>query len=196
MNRLAELYNKDGESWQQRSWLARITVAHDNAGAAQSERSLYLAAYSASVLADYEYHRFSEIELGYPLKASLGQKRTAMESALAAYQKTEAYGVQQFSTLATYHMGRIYQQLAVDLINSERPDNLDAMALEQYEVLLEEQAYPFEEKAIAIYETNTRRSREGTYDEWVRKSFTALGELLPARYHKLEKSIGYSGEIY
>ena len=63
-------------------------------------------------------------------------------------------------------------------------------------MLLEEQAYPFEEKAIAIYETNTRRSREGTYDEWVRKSFTALGELLPVRYHKLEKSNGYSGEIY
>ena len=196
MNRLAELYLQTGKSQEQRSWLANITVAHDQAGARQSERSLYLAAHSASILADYEYHRFRSIELGYPLKASLDRKRAAMERSLAAYQKTEAYGVQQFSTLATYRIGRIYQQLAADLINSDRPDNLDAIALGQYEVMLEEQVYPFEEKAIAIHETNTRRSREGIYDEWVRKSFTALGELVPARYHKLEKSIGYSGEIY
>ncbi len=119
-----------------------------------------------------------------------------MERAVAAYQKTAAYGVQQFSTLATYRIGRIYQQLSTDLIASDRPGNLDAMALEQYEVLLEEQAYPFEEKAITIYEANTRRSRDGLYDEWVRKSFTALGELLPARYGKLETSIGFSREIY
>ena len=196
MNRLAELYQKAGQSRQQRDWLNKITSAHDQAGAAQSERSLYLAAYSASILADYEYQKFTGIKLNYPIKASLDRKRTAMERAVTAYQKTEAYGVQQFSTLATYRMGRIYQQLGADLMHSDRPDNLDAMALEQYEVLLEEQAYPFEEKAIAIYETNTRRSHKGTYDEWVRKSFSALGELLPARYKKQEKSVGYSGEIY
>ena len=119
-----------------------------------------------------------------------------MERALAAYVKTEAYGVQQFSTLANYRIGRIYQQLAADLMNSDRPNNLDEMALEQYELLLEEQAYPYEEKAIAIYELNVQQSRAGTYDEWVRKTFTALGELLPVRYQKQEKSIGYSGEIY
>ena len=196
MNRLAQLYQQTGLSRQRLYWLAKITAAHDQAGAEQSERSLYLAALSASALADYEYDRFTALSLGDPIKASLERKRAAMERAVAAYLKTDAYGVQQFSTLATYRMGRIYQQLGADLIGSAPPGNLDAMALEQYEVLLEEQAYPFEEKAIAIYETNTRRAREGTYDEWVRKSFTALGELQPARYHKLEKSVGYGGEIY
>ena len=196
MYQLAELYQQVGEPRQQRSWLTKITIAHDQAGSGQSERSLYLAALSASILADYEYDRFSTVKLDYPIKASLDRKRAAMKRAVEAYQKTAAYGVQQLSTLATYRIGRIYQQLGADLLDSDRPDNLDGMALEQYEVLLEEQAYPFEEKAIAIYETNTRRSREGIYDEWVRKSFTALGELLPVRYHKLEKSNGYSREIY
>jgi TolA-binding protein len=196
MYRLAQLYQQTGEARQQRSWLTRIITAHDQAGSGQSERSVYLAALSASVLAQYEYDSFSAIKLAYPIKSSLDRKRTAMQRAVAAYQKTEAYGVQQFSTQATYRIGRIYQQLGADLLDSDRPDNLDPMALEQYEVLLEEQAYPFEEKAIAIYEANTQRSRQGTYDEWVRKSFNALGELLPARYHKLEKGAGYSGEIY
>jgi TolA-binding protein len=196
MYRLAELYQQVGETQQQRSWLSKIAAAHDQAGSNRSERSLYLAALSASILADYEYDKFSSIKLGYPIKASLDRKRAAMKRAVEAYKKTAAYGVEQLSTLATYRMGRIYQQLGADLLDSDRPDNLNGMALEQYEVLLEEQAYPFEEKAIAIYESNARRSREGIYDEWVRKSFTALGELLPVRYHKLEKSNGYSREIY
>lgn len=196
MNRLAELYQQTGQTRKQHFWLAEIIASHDQAGAEQSERSVYLAALSASNLADYEFQRFSAIKLGYPIKVSLGQKKTAMERAVAAYQKAGAYGLQQFSTLSTYRIGRIYQQLSTDLISSDRPDKLDAMALEQYEVLLEEQAYPFEEKAIAIYQTNTRRTRDGLYDAWVRKSFNALGELLPVRYQKVEASIGYGGEIY
>ena len=70
---------------------------------------------------------------------------------------------------------------------SERPGKLDELALEQYEILLEEQAYPFEEKAIAIHESNTRRSWEGLYDEWVQSSFAALAALSPVRYSKSEK---------
>lgn len=196
MNRLAELYQQTGQAQKRRFWLAKTIAAHEQAGAEQSERSLYLAALSASIFAKDDYQSFSAIKLGYPIKASLEQKRIAMARAVAAYQKTEAYGVQQFRTLATYGLGRIYQQLGADLMASQRPGKIDALALEQYELLLEEQAYPFEEKAISIYETNTRRSQKGIYDEWVRKSFIALGELLPVRYGKQERSIGFSGEIY
>ena len=62
--------------------------------------------------------------------------------------------------------------------------------LEQYNVLLEEQAFPFEEKAIELHETNARRASDGIYDKWVKSSFTALGELRPARYGKVERSEG------
>ena len=119
-----------------------------------------------------------------------------MQKALVAYQKTNDYGVVEFSTLATYRMGEIYRGLSQDLLNSERPADIDALALEQYEVLLEEQAYPFEEKAIAIHESNARRSWEGLYDQWVRESFAALAVLSPVRYAKTESSLRYSREIF
>ncbi|MEZ5571394.1 MAG: tetratricopeptide repeat protein [Halioglobus sp.] len=196
MNSLAGLYQRNGKTQEQRYWLEKIIAAHEHAGAEQSERSLYLAAYASSELADEAYQSFSAIKLRYPIKASLDRKKSSMERALDAYQQTAAYGVRQFGTLATYRMGRIYQQLSSDLLLSERPANLDPLALEQYETLLEEQAFPFEEKAIAIYETNAGRVREGLYDQWVRESFTALGELVPARYNKVETSLGFSQEIY
>ena len=57
---------------------------------------------------------------------------------------------------------------------------------EQYDVLLEEQAFPFEEKSIKLHEVNAARAREGIYDEWVQKSFVALAQLNPGRYAKGE----------
>ena len=93
----------------------------------------------------------------------------------------------KFSTEASYQMAQIYRQLAQDLMDSQRPAGLDELALEQYEVLLEEQAFPFEDQAIALYENNSQRSWQGIFDQWVKKSFVALSSLLPGRYNKAEK---------
>lgn len=186
MNRLAELYVLQGDQESRRFWLRKIMAAHEEAGEQQSERSRYLAALSSNVLAFDDYEAYSAIKLRYPIKRSLKKKKAAMQKALSAYERTNNFGVAEFSTSATYHIAKIYQQLSTDLIQSERPKNIDALALEQYEILLEEQAFPFEEKAISIHQSNFNRAREGVYDEWVKKSFVSLGELLPARYQKQE----------
>lgn len=186
MSRLAELYLLQGEEQKRRFWLRKILATHEETGEQQSERSRYLAAMSSNVLASDEFWAYSAIKLKYPIKRSLKKKKAAMQKALSAFEETNNFGVAEFSTSATYHIAKIYQQLSSDLIQSERPKNINALALEQYEILLEEQAFPFEEKAIAIHESNFKRGRDGLYDQWVKKSFVALGELLPARYQKLE----------
>jgi hypothetical protein len=104
--------------------------------------------------------------------------------------------VEEFSTSANFSIADIYHQLAKDLMTSSKPKNLNALELEQYDLLLEEQAYPFEEKAIDIHETNAKRSWQGSYDAWVQKSFSALEKLLPSRYNKQEKSVEVTDEIY
>jgi hypothetical protein len=85
-------------------------------------------------------------------------------------------------------------------MDSQRPGGLNDLELEQYEILLEEQAYPFEEKAIELHQANVGRTAEGIYDQWVKQSFASLEKLLPARYRKPESTIestkGWSDEIY
>jgi TolA-binding protein len=186
MNRLAELSREGGDQAEQQRWLLALVATHEQAGADADARSLYLAANAASLLADQSFARFSALKLRHPLKSSLPAKQAAMQEALAAYKRCNDYGVEEFATLATYRMAMIYQQLGDDLLASERPANLDELALEQYELLLSGQAFPFEEKAISIHEANTRRSWQGVYDPWVRSSFVALAELVPARYDKPE----------
>ena len=98
------------------------------------------------------------------------------------------------------HAGLI--EVVRDQLESDRPRNLDADELEQYNVLLEEQAFPFEEKAIGIHEKNVKRAGQGTWDTWVEKSFADLAarplELaLPARQSSpLILASPHSGRIY
>jgi len=47
-----------------------------------------------------------------------------------------------------------------------------------------------------IHETKVGRMSEGTYDEWVKKSFSKLKVLSPFRYAKSEKSEPVARYIY
>lgn len=176
-------------------WLKAMADAHDAAGESANDRSLYLAALSSSELADWDYSAFAKLRLSHPLKLSLGKKRTAMIAAVNGYERVNRYGLQEFGTRATYRLGQVYAQLSSDLMGSQRPPQLDALALEQYEILLEEQAWPFEEKAIAIHEANAKLAWDGIYDTWVSESFTVLAKLLPARYGKTERGGALTSEL-
>ena len=68
---------------------------------------------------------------------------------------------------------------------------MNAREKEQYELALEEQAYPFEEKAIEVHQKNTDLVKLGIYNKWVEKSFAKLAKLVPARFAKFEESSGY-----
>ena len=87
------------------------------------------------------------------------------------------------------------QHVLRDLLESEKPADLAGEELEQYDLLLEEQAFPFEEKAIELHALNAGRSADGVYDEWVRRSFTRLAELSPARYARTERSEAYVANL-
>lgn len=194
--KLTELYGAAGDKEKRLYWLQNIINTHNRAGSAKTDRSTYLAASAQAELSQPAYDEFTRIQLTLPLKTSLQRKRAALEKALKAQEQVLAFGVSEFTTEASFKIGEIYAQLSRDLMNSQRPKELDELALEQYEILLEEQAYPFEEKAIEIHQTNAQRSWKGTYDAGVKRSFDALAKLLPARYNKSETRVEVSNEIH
>jgi tetratricopeptide (TPR) repeat protein len=194
--RLSQLYAERNDSPRRDFWLKRLVDTHEGAGSARTGRSTYLAAYAASELAEASFEEFVSIPLRLPLQQSLTRKRAALERALQDQQQVAAYGVAEFATRASHRMGAIYHHLSRDLMDSERPQGLSLLELEQYDILLEEQAYPFEERAIEIFERNARRSWNGVYDQWVERSFQALGDILPARYGKREQTLEVSRGIH
>ncbi|HMK85293.1 MAG TPA: tetratricopeptide repeat protein [Steroidobacteraceae bacterium] len=185
-NKLCLIATKLGDLNTRDYWLRDIINADRAAGAARTDRSRALAAKATLTLAGPVRDEFERIKLVIPLKKSLAEKRKAMEAALSAYTAAADYQVSEVTTAATYESAELYRQLGKDLMSSERPKNLSKDEIEQYNVLLEEQAFPFEEKAIKLHEVNTARAKDGTYDEWVQKSFAALAQLNPGRYGKVE----------
>ncbi|HKE97064.1 MAG TPA: tetratricopeptide repeat protein [Povalibacter sp.] len=184
--RLADMAKAQNDVRGRSQWISEIIVADKSAGTARTDRSKYLAAKATLETAEPQVAMFNSIKLVVPLDKSLKAKRAAMERVLAIYGQALDYGVADVTTAATYGMAELYRQLGADLMASERPKGLDADSREQYDVLLEEQAFPFEEKAIELHETNASRTSDGVYDEWVQHSFEVLAKLKPARYAKAE----------
>ncbi|HEU4603147.1 MAG TPA: tetratricopeptide repeat protein, partial [Steroidobacteraceae bacterium] len=193
--KLADMAKDRNDVKARSQWIEDIIRADKAAGAARTDRSKYLAAKATLETAEPQVAMFKSIKLVAPLAKSLKAKRNAMEKVMTIYSQALDYRVAEVTTAATYGMGELYRQLAADLLASERPKNLDADALEQYNVLLEEQAFPFEEKAIELHEANAKRASEGIYDESVQRSFDVLAQLKPARYAKSEVSEDYAPSL-
>jgi len=186
-HQLVLLYGKSGQTDKQRHWQTQLVKSDHAAGKQRSDRTRYLAAHASLALVAGQYSAYQKVALKEPLKKNLVLKKKYMQAAIKGYTEAAGYKVATVSTEATFRIGEIYKDFGTALMESERPRNLNGEELEQYEILLEEQAYPFEEKAIEVHETNAQRTADGLYDEWIRKSLAELATLMPVRYAKSEK---------
>jgi len=194
-NFLARYYKTRRNAKRWGYWLNEIIKADYAAGKLRTDRTRTLAAEATLILAQPRLTAYRKAALRIPLKKSLRRKKALMQKALKAYERATAYQISNVTTAATYQIAEIYNDFARALMNSQRPKGLSADELEQYTLLLEEQAYPFEEKAIAIHAANFTHTTEGIYDEWVKKSQQQLIKLEPARYAKSERSDAYAEAI-
>jgi cellulose synthase operon protein C len=186
--RLARLAGDDGDSKRELAYMKEIVQAERGAGSARTDRTRALGGSAALALAEPALDAYRKVALVEPLQKSLKLKKAKMEEVMRAYGAASEYRVPEVTTAATYHTAALYRDFGKALMSSQRPKKLSRAELEQYNVLLEEQAFPFEEKAAELHEVNARRSVDGIYDEWVKRSYTALGELRPVRYRKTERS--------
>ena len=194
--RLARIAKADGKPVREFALMKEIFLADQNGGAARTTRTRYLGATASLALAEPILEAYRKIALTEPLQKQLKLKKTKMEEALKAYAVASNYGIADVTTAATFRIATIYRDFGKALMTSERPKKLKKLELEQYDVLLEEQAFPFEEKAIEIHELNAQSAANGIYDTWVKSSFEALRELKPARYGKTERNEGAVDAIH
>ncbi|NIP73588.1 MAG: tetratricopeptide repeat protein [Gammaproteobacteria bacterium] len=193
---LADWAGRAGKPARRAHWLRAIVRAHDEAGDAHTARTRYLAAQAALELADEQAQRFDSIGLRLPLDKSLERKTRAMERASRAYEKVAGYEVAEFLTAATFQIAELYRKMASAIMDSERPGGLKQLEREQYDILLEEEALPFEDKAIELHHLNVGRIGDGQFNTWVERSLSALKRLAPARYDRSERMEPYVQAIH
>ncbi|MFZ2648917.1 MAG: tetratricopeptide repeat protein [Burkholderiaceae bacterium] len=185
---IARLAKDDGDTAREFAAWKDIFLVERSAGKARTDRSRTLGGMAALVVAQSAFDAYRKVALIEPLQKQLKLKKAKMEEVMKAYGVATEYGVAEVTTAATFHTASLYSDFGKALMDSQRPRKLSKAELEQYNVMLEEQAFPFEEKASELHEVNARRSADGHYDQWVKSSFAALGELRPLRYRKAERS--------
>jgi len=190
-SKIANIYKTKKENKLYIKQLQLIVAIDLRAGKERSDRTRYLAATSSLVLAQPTVRRFKSVKLVKPFKKNLNKKKKRMKKAIAALTQLVDYEVGLVTAAATFEIAEIYYHFSRALMESERPDKLTELQLEQYELALEEQVYPFEEKAINVHEKNMELLDLGIYNKWIDKSIEKLAVLLPARYAKPEASVEF-----
>lgn len=185
--RLAQAYAGQNKQHRADFWLHQVIESGSKAKASLNDDSRRIAALAALELAESKFQNFNEVKLRAPLRDNLKSKKFHMEVALKAYNQAAEFGVSEVMTESTYRIGEMYFQFSDALLNSDKPTELSGLELEQYTLMLEEEAIPFEEKAIQILQANTEYAKQGIYDEWVKESFSTLEKVMPMRYRKDEQ---------
>ncbi|MDH3373675.1 MAG: tetratricopeptide repeat protein [Gammaproteobacteria bacterium] len=193
--RLAEIFKGELDYERYHAQLNEIVAVDRDAGEERTDRSRYLAAKAALVLAEQNYAHFASLELVQPFEESLAQKQQRMDVAMAAFENLVAYEVAEVTAAATFYIAEIYMEFSTALMESERPAGLSEAEKIDYELVIEEEAYPFEERAIDVHEENFELLAGGIFNPWVQKSLDRLAVLMPGRYAKNEISGGFLGSI-
>ena len=193
--KIAEIHKTAGNQVAYVDELQMMVRVELNGGNQRNDRTRYLAGNAALVLAEPKYEAFTAIQLVEPIKQNLDLKRVRMKAALSAYTDLIDYQSADVTAAATYYLAEIYLHFSRALKASERPSNLSALELEEYELALEDQIFPFEEKAISVHEKNVELLGVGIYNSWIEKSIAELATLVPARYARAEQTGSYMQSI-
>jgi tetratricopeptide (TPR) repeat protein len=193
--RLSEIYHEQMDYQRFFDELNEMVEEDRNAGEDRTDRSRFLAAKAALVLAERDFKAFARLELTQPFEESLAIKQDSMDATLAGLEALVNYQVAEVTAAATYYIAEVYMNFSVAMVESERPEGLTPQEMISYEMVIEEEAYPFEEQAIAVHEENFELLAAGVYNPWVQKSLDSLAGLMPGRYAKNETSEGFIGTV-
>jgi TolA-binding protein len=194
--KIAEIYRGKNDTASYQHTLEQIVRVDAAAGSERTARTRFLAGRSALVLAQQTYESFASLKLLQPFEQSLAEKQRRMTAATDAFGHLVDYQVGEITAAATYYLGEIYSDFSRSLRESERPAGMTGAKLQEYEDALDEEAFPFEEKAIKVHEKNLElMSGDRLYNSWIEKSLARLAEMMPGRYAKAEISSGFLGSI-
>jgi tetratricopeptide (TPR) repeat protein len=193
--KIAEIYKSQGNQGHYFGNLRYIISADAKGGKERTDRTRYLAAQASLELVEPRRVDYMAIKLVKPFKASLNKKEKSMKSLVRAYARLVDYHVADVTAASTYYIAEIYYNFDQSLLKSERPDNLSDVELDQFNEMVEEQAYPFEVKAIQVHEKNVALLKNGIRSVWIDRSIEKLAKLVPARYGKPEQSANFITKI-
>ncbi|UCG38034.1 MAG: tetratricopeptide repeat protein [bacterium] len=147
------------------------------------------AARSQLRIAENSFSRYDAYHLQPPVEDTILRKRELLQDVIRKFVAAGSYRTADVITASNYFIGRALELFKEDILSSPRPGGFNDAELEEYELLLQEMAYPFEEKALEAYRVNvTRAVSLEILDPWIEKTYERLAELAPWAYQREEEA--------
>jgi tetratricopeptide (TPR) repeat protein len=194
--RLADYAHNSGDDAAYSRWLKELVAADSSGGAASTDATHQLAAQASLDLGRLDAQKARALVLSAPLDKSLALRKAATEAAIASLGRAAEYRYAEIKTAAAYEIGAVYRDFAEAIVGSQRPGNLKGESLDQYNLLLQEQADAFDDKSIAAHAANLQSLKQGVWNVWIHRSADQLAQLAPAVYGKHEQHDDRYGSLH
>ncbi len=152
------------------------------------ERSLTGSQFSARaklILLRDAQSDYLKIALTQPFEETFERKNALLDKLLKDYSDIAGANVPELLPEVFYYMGLSFENFKDSILLSERPSELAKDELEEYNFLLEEKAYTYDEQAVKAYENSLYAGRDQRiYTESLQKSLDRLAFLKPAIYKR------------
>ena len=174
--KIAGIYQRKSDLTQlpRARWNRSSQSTRRQAASARRARASWPAA-PALVLAQQVYESFASLKLLQPFEQSLEEKQRRMNVADRSVRPPRRLPGRRDHRRGDVLPRRDLRDFSRALRESERPAGLAGAKLQEYEDALDEEAFPFEEKAIKVHEKNLElMSGDRLYNSWIEKSLARL----------------------
>ena len=153
------------------------------------------AARSQLRIAERSFSQYKDFHIAPPLDINVVRKREMLQTVIRDFVAAGNYKTLDVITASNYFIGRALELFKVDILSSPKPEGLTPLELEEYDLLLQEMAFPFEAKALDAFRVNIQRAvKLEILDPWIEKTFERMAELAPWSYLRNE-SIAYPSTL-
>ncbi len=131
--------------------------------------------------AEVIFNKFKEVTLSFPvdrLRATAEEKAEYQQDAEQRYRQIISMGSPLWVAAASFRIGQSYQDFAEALFNLPMPEGLTPDQEFQYELSVEDLAFPLQEQALAAFNNALRLALEyQAYNEWSSRSAAEISDL-------------------
>lgn len=175
--------------------------------ASGSANAAYYAGKAAFRLADTSFESYDKMKIegrtGKKQGAALLAKTKRLQEVEGEFKSViTKYRQAEWSLAALYRIGALYDDLQKSMIEAPCPADIrriDEIACDEYKIVLEDQAFAVEEKAVQAYRAAYERALElKLTNKWTKQTLEALNLLRPAEFpiNKEPLTKPNTGDVY
>lgn len=176
------------KKWEKESddLFTKVVEQWKKLGDEDKKKTRFYSAQARFLQAERVFAEFNAVKLEFPIKQlqkSMQQKGELEQKAESMYVEVIQMESPRWVAASAYRIGQMYKEFSDQLYDLPMPEGLTQDQEDEYRGVLDERAFPLQEKALTAYRTALKLALQyQAYNEWSSKSATAISKLESEAY--------------